>query len=166
MRELNPVQWAVLPLKKYADFSGRAPRAEYWWYALATVIIGMGLAYLDKVIDGPTVGETGLLSLVFTLATLVPGLAVAIRRLHDIDRTGWWVVLNFWSYVFVVLGLSSAGTTEQLFKGNLAFGLVFLITMLVCSVTMLVFAVTQGTEGSNRYGPDPYGSGTLEEVFA
>ena len=167
MRELNPVQWAVLPLKKYADFSGRAPRAEYWWYALATLLLGLGLTFADNATGLPKIGENGALSLVFTLVTLVPGLAVSVRRLHDIDRTGWWALLNGWSYLFIVLSLLGI-SIEELMKGQMGLPIaaVIVVGMLVCGITMLVFDITQGTEGSNQYGPDPYGPGKLEEVFA
>ena len=167
MRELNPAEWAVLPLKKYADFSGRAPRAEYWWFALVFGILGFGFDFLDEAISGPVVGIYGPMGLAFTLATFVPGVAVAVRRLHDIGRSGWWVpLLNAWSYSFLVVGFSETTLNKLTQAPNPAIALVFVVVMVVCAVTMLVFAVTRGTEGDNDYGPDPYGPDSLEQDFA
>src|SRR5438046_2388407 len=83
VQELNPVEWAIRPLQKYAVFSGRASRAEYWWYTLASILVGFGFGFLDKFFGGPLIGVYGPLSLVLTLGLLIPGLAVEIRRLHD-----------------------------------------------------------------------------------
>jgi uncharacterized membrane protein YhaH (DUF805 family) len=70
-------------LRKYADFTGTAKRSEYWWFVLFLVI---GSAILGVI--------SNKLSLVFTLLTLLPSLAVAARRLHDIDRSGWWQLVG------------------------------------------------------------------------
>ncbi|OGB20557.1 MAG: hypothetical protein A3I66_05760 [Burkholderiales bacterium RIFCSPLOWO2_02_FULL_57_36] len=67
---------------KYADFDGRASRSEYWWFALFIVLAGIGLSMVNDVIGG-----------VFYLATLLPSLAAAARRLHDTNRSGWLQLL-------------------------------------------------------------------------
>lgn len=77
---------------KYADFSGRASRAEFWWWALFFVI-----AYLVSVFIDPVV------SLIVILGLVLPTLAVSIRRLHDSDRSGWWYLLNFVPFGGLVL---------------------------------------------------------------
>jgi len=69
---------------KYADFSGRAPRAEYWWWALFTLLAMVAAVFVDPVVY-----------VVVILALLLPGFAVSIRRLHDSDRSGWWFLLTF-----------------------------------------------------------------------
>ena len=84
MQDLSPIEWAVRPIKKYAVFSGRAPRAEYWWYYLGTIIIGIPLRLFDQML-----GTNHALTSIFNLALLVPWLAVTVRRLHDTDRSGW-----------------------------------------------------------------------------
>ena len=81
-------------LRKYVDFSGRATRAEFWWWVLATTIAGIVLGAVDSLIDILT-GDTGdspfsLFATIFSLAVLLPHLAVTARRLHDIGKTGWW----------------------------------------------------------------------------
>ena len=75
--------------KKYADFSGRASRSEYWWFTLGMVIVNVVIQVIANI--SPTVGM--LLAVVFFLAVIVPGLAVAVRRLHDTGKSGWWLLL-------------------------------------------------------------------------
>ena len=77
------------PLKKYAQFSGRSRRKEYWLYTLFYVVITFLTFYVDAVMGE---GE-GVLSLLLWLLLLVPGVAVIVRRLHDIDRSGWWSLI-------------------------------------------------------------------------
>jgi uncharacterized membrane protein YhaH (DUF805 family) len=79
-------------LKKYVDFSGRASRSEYWWFALAYVIV--------MVITG-AISET--LSSLLALGALLPSLAVATRRLHDIGKSGWWQLLVLTGIGFLLL---------------------------------------------------------------
>lgn len=85
-------------LSKYATFSGRAARSEFWWWVLFVIIVHIGTSILDGIIVGPVFGEgafhgpeliTGLVS----LALFLPGLAVTVRRLHDVGRSGWWIFL-------------------------------------------------------------------------
>jgi uncharacterized membrane protein YhaH (DUF805 family) len=78
--------------RNYVGFSGRASRSEYWYWILFTVIVSVCLSILDRAIF-PDMAAASPLASVFTLATLLPGLAVAARRLHDIDRTGWWILI-------------------------------------------------------------------------
>ena len=78
-------------LSKYATFSGRAARREFWWFVLFLLLGNFLLGVIDAVI---LPGDTELLAPLFSLATLLPALAVSIRRLHDTGRTGWWVLLH------------------------------------------------------------------------
>lgn len=80
-------------IEKYADFSGRAARSEMWWFFLACFIIGVILTLIEISIFSGWMADWGLLSSIFSLATLLPSIAVTVRRLHDIDRTGWWALL-------------------------------------------------------------------------
>ena len=88
------MEWYLEVLKKYAVFAGRARRKEYWFYTLFNVIISLVLATVDKMIVSPN-GEfgMGLLSIVYSLGTLIPSLAVAVRRLHDTDHSAWWLLI-------------------------------------------------------------------------
>lgn len=77
----------------YVVFNGRASRSEYWWSVLFNILVGLGLGIVDAVLFGGSTNDPGLLSGLYSLATILPGLAVSIRRLHDIDKSGWWVLL-------------------------------------------------------------------------
>lgn len=83
MQNLSPLQWAVQPVKKYATFSGRASRAEYWWFYLATVVGSIFVTFLDKL-----AGDTEVIGGIYNLSLLLPTIAVAVRRLHDTNRSG------------------------------------------------------------------------------
>lgn len=90
------MKWFVDALKnKYATFEGRARRKEYWYFVLVYAISIGALAIVDGIVGtfSDEIG-IGLLSGVFVLATFVPTLAVTVRRLHDTDRSGWWVLLD------------------------------------------------------------------------
>lgn len=89
------MNWFLMVLKKYTVFSGRAQRAEYWYYILFYLLIYIGLAIADRV-TGTFSAETGmgLLSGIFALGMLIPSLAVGVRRLHDTDRSGWWLLIT------------------------------------------------------------------------
>jgi uncharacterized membrane protein YhaH (DUF805 family) len=77
---------------RYVTFSGRSSRPEYWYWALFTVIGGLTTAIFDAAIFGYNPG-TSPLNGIFDLVTILPSLAVAARRLHDIDRTAWWLLI-------------------------------------------------------------------------
>jgi len=89
------MKWFVAALKKYADFSGRAQRAEYWYFILFYLLILIGLTIVDS-ISGSYDTKTGMgaFGAIFTLVMLIPSIAVGARRLHDTDRTGWWLLIG------------------------------------------------------------------------
>ena len=108
------------PLRKYADFTGRARRSEFWLFWLFTIVVGGIAGALDYMLFP---GEVEPLQLIVGLGLLIPSLAVAFRRLHDTDRTAGWLLL----WLVPILGW----------------------------LALLVFYLTPGTAGSNRFGPDP-----------
>jgi uncharacterized membrane protein YhaH (DUF805 family) len=82
-------------LQKYVGFSGRARRSEYWWFFLFTVLVSMVASVLDSIFG--TMSDTtnvGLIGSIASLALLLPSIAVAIRRLHDTSRSGWWILIG------------------------------------------------------------------------
>ena len=86
------MQWWLAALKNYAGFSGRARRTEYWMFALVNFIIGAVLIILWFV---PKIGTLFIvLSILFLLGTIVPGIAVSVRRMHDQDKHGAWVLIG------------------------------------------------------------------------
>lgn len=82
------LDWFMKVVRNYAGFSGRAQRVEYWYYALVYFLISIALEIVDSLIG------FGLLGALFALALLVPSLAVGVRRLHDIGRSGWWLLIG------------------------------------------------------------------------
>jgi uncharacterized membrane protein YhaH (DUF805 family) len=79
-------------LRQYAIFRGRARRAEYWWFALFTALVSLVAGIIDAVLGTTTQSGLGFIGTVASLAILLPSLAVTVRRLHDTDRSGWWVL--------------------------------------------------------------------------
>jgi uncharacterized membrane protein YhaH (DUF805 family) len=80
---------------KYVTFDGRAARPEYWWWVLFIIIGSVILQIVGAVVLGTDSGAGGVVSGLFSLATFLPGLAVAARRLHDTGRSGWWLLISF-----------------------------------------------------------------------
>ena len=88
------MNWYLAVLKKYAVFSGRARRKEYWMFVLFNIIFSFALGLMDTIIGtyDPQL-MYGVLSGLYSLAVLIPSIAVSVRRLHDTGRTGWWVFI-------------------------------------------------------------------------
>lgn len=168
-----------MPLRRYADFQGRSRRMEFWMFQLFTWLLWMVLFILFLVIGGaalfasgglenrePTeaslaaLGGGALLILgiaaIIWLALLIPSVAVTVRRLHDSNRTGYWVLAplipNAVALVAQTQDMRALGLIATLFQ----FGL---------GITLLVFYFLPGTTGENRFGADPKG-GTDFDVFA
>jgi uncharacterized membrane protein YhaH (DUF805 family) len=126
------MQWFIdVITKRYAQFSGRARRKEFWMYVLFYVIGSIILGILDQILGldfkqtsgSSTIRSGGWLETIYGLALLVPTIAVAVRRMHDKDRSGWWV-------------------------------LIWLIPC-VGTIWFIVWQAQEGTPGDNRFGPDP-----------
>lgn len=129
------LDWMLKPYRRYADFSGRSQRMEYWMFTLFTTIVAL-VAVAIIFAGGPVVdeygtpGEPGMmfyvgmgLLILFGLGSIVPAIAVQVRRFHDQDKSGWFVLLGFIPYV-----------------GGLI---------------VFVFMCLDGTHGPNRFGADP-----------
>lgn len=97
---MNGFDYYKLAFQKYADFSGRSRRSEYWYFTLFNALIGYGLLFIGGAIN-ETLGF-GLYA-IYLLAAIVPGIAVAIRRMHDTGRSGWWVLIGLIPLVGAIL---------------------------------------------------------------
>lgn len=112
------MSYMILPLKRYLDFSGRSRRKEYWSYFLFVMIGLFALMYLDTVLGlggttdtyadygdgGASAGikmTGGMLTLLFVLGTIIPGVAVAIRRVHDQDKSGWFILIPIYNIILM-----------------------------------------------------------------
>lgn len=134
--------------RKYADFSGRARRREYWFFQLVNFIINIvGSLTIGLVLPAAWT----FLSFGYSLAILVPNLAVSARRLHDTGRSGW----------LQVLPLAPLGLLVFLFVPGISASVSFLLIglmvlgLLACGIVLLVFYCLRGTPGTNRFGPNP-----------
>jgi uncharacterized membrane protein YhaH (DUF805 family) len=194
MQNLSPIAWALRPLKNYAKFSGRASRAEFWWFVLFMMIfyfvvwIGLfGIIGFSAAAAGGSpnqsplaifgaLGVLGILVVLLWLVLLVPAIAVQVRRLHDTDRSGWWLG-GFW-LLYLLYMVAAFGTvfSSMAVQGNGSppappnlgvFAVVGIIGLaeFVYSIVLLVFFCLRGTQGSNKHGEDPYGP-DVERVFA
>ena len=105
----------------YATFSGRSTRAEYWWFFLFNVLVWVAAGTIDT-----AMGQNVISTLVM-LALLIPNIALAVRRSHDIGKSGWWVLWQFFGWWLFFPGL----------------------------IMWLLFRTRQGDRGPNQYGPDP-----------
>ena len=89
------MNWYLEVLKKYTVFDGRAGRPEYWYFVLFNIIASLVLGFLDGLLGTYNSGaRIGLLGGIYSLAVLLPSIGVGIRRLHDINRSGWWLLIG------------------------------------------------------------------------
>lgn len=182
------MEWMILPFKRYFDFKGRSRRKEYWMYTLFVFLVSIVLSIVDSILGlgGSAAGETdlsgssagvagalsgGLLANIFSLATIIPSLAVGVRRLHDLDRSGWWILLPL-GPILAGLLLMGAGFAQAMMGGGgglsglAMFGGLLMLVGFACAILLLVWYCTSGTPGPNRFGEDPKGQGTnADEVF-
>jgi len=168
MEQLNPIQWAILPLKKYATFSGRAPRAEYWWFTLATSIVSMFVLLADRRVGTPLFADFGPLRVTYLVAVGLPSYAVLARRLHDLGASGWWSLVRMSGWVLIIA--KSEGFSRSYLDQMSGWAVAAIAIVGVCwicaEIALVVSMFIRGTRGPNDYGPDPYGASELEEVFA
>ncbi len=97
-------------LKKYAVFSGRARRKEYWMF----ILFNLPIAFVLGLIDGIT--KTKILGPIYFLAIFMPILAVSVRRLHDTDRSGWWLLVGFIPFIgqiIIIIFMAQNGQTGE-----------------------------------------------------
>ena len=128
---------------KYATFSGRAQRSEFWWFVLFVMGVNFILTFVDSFLFGTVTTMPGgfsastntpYLSGLFMLVTFLPNISVAVRRLHDTDRSGWW----YWIALVPIIGF----------------------------IMLIVWFASKGTQGTNRFGPDPLGGRSYEDGLA
>ena len=97
---------------KYGVANGRASRSEYWWFQLFLLIIGTVGGIADIIIFETIYGEKGPINIVLMLATILPSICVAVRRLHDVNRSGWWmfIALTCVGIIPLIIWVCSKGT--------------------------------------------------------
>ena len=95
--------WYLRVLKKYAVFQGRAQRKEYWMFVLFCTIIGALLGAIEGAFGIFPDTEESVLGSIFSLAVLIPSIAVGVRRMHDTDHSGWWIIVPFGNLYFACI---------------------------------------------------------------
>lgn len=102
------MSWFIEGLKRYAQFKGRAHRKEFWMYFLVFIILAVIVAFVEAALELPQDLLTGL----FSLALLLPTLGIQVRRLHDVNKSGWWVLINLvpiLGFIYLVYLLAQKG---------------------------------------------------------
>ena len=117
------MKWFVKCLKQYADFGGRARRTEFWMFVLFNIIFSVVASLIDRAI-GFRIGaiQMGIIGLIYSLAVLIPALAVSVRRLHDIGKSGWMILINLIPFIgwiwFIVLMVKDSQPGENQYGPN------------------------------------------------
>lgn len=136
---LNLPEAVKICFKKYFNFKDRASRSEYWYFALFGVIvygIGIGMIFISyKLI---------WLLVVISIALIIPFIAVTARRLHDINKSGWFQLLSV-----------PAGILEAVFHAQKGLEILFMIIGWVCALYLFVLYIQEGDRKSNRFGENP-----------
>ena len=152
---MNPIEAVTSVFRNFANFNGRAQRSEFWWFVLFSFISQFILNFF------PVLGP------IYALALLLPSLAVTARRLHDTNRTAWWMllylipVLGFIVLLIIALALLGTNAFDPWEASDVEWGvigilfLVWLLVSIASWIVLLVFQILPGTVGPNRYGPDP-----------
>ena len=146
------------------DFEVRAPRSEYWWFFLFTLAGTTAAGFADGDAFGWDDGSVSFFEQAFWLATLLPGLAAGVRRLHDTNRRGWWLLLCLPLFVFEVLPSDDFGHPSSQVGGYVVLSLIVL--SLVCILLLLYLLTRKGTDGDNRFGSNPLGGGRVAPAIS
>ncbi|MFH1867770.1 MAG: DUF805 domain-containing protein [Candidatus Omnitrophota bacterium] len=96
------MNWYLVVLKKYAVFKGRARRKEYWMFALFNLIIAFVLGLIEAIIGINSGSKESLLGNIYSLAVLVPTIAVGIRRMHDVNKSGWFLLIPIYNFILAI----------------------------------------------------------------
>lgn len=155
--------------KKYAVFSGRASRSEYWWWVLAQ----FGITFVLDILANVTDDKLSFLGYIWSLAIIVPGLALAVRRLHDINKPGWWIAIYYGAFVvaFILLvaggagalfgglgGMAYGGTYSKgygaIAAGSIGLLVVGVVIMLAALIVFIVFMAMPSKPEGARFDKD------------
>ena len=111
------MNWYIKVIKQYSDFKGRARRQEYWMFILINTIISIGFMFMDKIFgtNYGEFGEDGYLETLYSLAVLVPYIAVTARRMHDVGKSGWYMLIPIYN---LILACSNSENGENKWGEN------------------------------------------------
>lgn len=140
--------WYLKVLKNYVNFKGRARRKEYWMFTLITTLIAICISIAELPFN------TELGSNIYAFATLLPTLAVSIRRLHDIGKSGWWAVIPMLLLTILIVLMEFTSALDVLLGNGVALT-IFLVLCFSYGILMLVWACTDSQASENKYGKNP-----------
>jgi uncharacterized membrane protein YhaH (DUF805 family) len=184
------MNWYLKVLKQYADFNGRARRKEYWMFVLISTIISSIIIIISSILsaifltaDSPYYLGINILSSIYSLSVFIPSLAVGVRRLHDVGKSGWLLLLNLLSIfflaiftlLFLITILESSGSplileTLESFESPLILEIfeaiknplilyggmaIFSLLSFGGAIWLIVLLVKDGEPGENKYGENP-----------
>ena len=116
------MNWYLKVLKQYADFNGRARRTEYWMFILFNIFFALAAAMLDNLIGTANPSGYGIIYGLYAFAIFIPGLAVSIRRLHDVGKSGWMILIGIIPLIggiwLLVLMVSDSNPGENQYGEN------------------------------------------------
>ena len=148
---MNFTQAVASGFRRYFDFRTRSSRSEYWWWTLFSLLAPLAGTALDALLFG----ESAVLETISSLALLIPGIALGMRRAHDMNQPGWWFLVVFAIWIASLL----------LYYFRFESGV--LILLVLAEMLLIIFwFVRPGTRGPNRYGPDPLRSTPSPELGA
>ena len=134
--------------KKYATFKGRASRSEYWWYSLfASLIALLGAVIASTLYGDPS--EPTLFDIVYLLL-LLPGIGVSIRRLHDVNKSGWWLLYPWLG--LILIPIASLFDDTSLMDSAIVISIAL---MTLGYLFVLYLAIKKSDSGENQYGKNP-----------
>jgi uncharacterized membrane protein YhaH (DUF805 family) len=158
------MEWYLKVVRdNYANFNGRAGRQEFWMFYLFNFIFGIVAMVADNILGTVfTFGEgyyevragSGWITLLYTIALFIPILAATVRRLHDTNRSGFWLLYPLLAYIPILLSGFSLYLGIGLELGIFIMGISFL-ALFGLTITLFVFTVLDSTPGTNNYGPSP-----------
>ena len=145
------MNWYLKVIRNYTGFSGRARRKEYWMFALFNIIFSTILTIIDKSLKlNISYTQYGILNTLYSLAIFLPSLAVMVRRLHDIGKSGWYIfifIIPIFVAAVIVLMLKSEGNTTWI--------LLPALVIVATAIWIIVLFATDGEKGDNKWGPNP-----------
>jgi uncharacterized membrane protein YhaH (DUF805 family) len=147
--------------ENYANFNGRARRSEYWYFILFNILFSTVTKIIDNLL-GFEFGSSnsGILNTIYGLVVFIPGLAVSVRRLHDIGKSGWLLLIAYSIIIFLAVLLVIGGITSFANSSFSSWMFIPLLLVLAIAIWLLVLFCTEGDDFTNKYGKDP------KDIFA
>lgn len=145
---------------QYASFKGRATRSEYWWFYLFTIIVSFALSFVLEIMRVPE-ATVLTINILYSLALLLPSMAVGVRRLHDIGRSGYWLLIPMSAYIILpICGaalyfsmMTTGSIASPLSMALLGLILTYCLALIGFCIFFLVWLLTDSQLGANKYGP-------------